>query len=83
MDAVVDRLAGAFATGEKSLVFVRRVASVDDLQRKMNEMRKANVERKALTYEPGDLVLVFEHIRARDHAARTVAEHIDRQSRIL
>jgi hypothetical protein len=37
MDAVVRRLAGAFQTGEKALVFVRRVASVKELQRKLEE----------------------------------------------
>ncbi len=37
MDAVVDRLAAAWVTGEKSLVFVRRVASVKELKRKLDE----------------------------------------------
>lgn len=37
MDALVDQLAKAFASGNKSLVFVRRVASVDELQRKLEE----------------------------------------------
>ena len=37
MDAVVDRLATAFTTGDKALVFVRRVASVKELQRKLEE----------------------------------------------
>jgi hypothetical protein len=35
MDAVVRRLSRAFLTGEKGLVFVRRVASVNELQRKL------------------------------------------------
>jgi len=37
MDALVKRLAGAWITGEKSLVFVRRVASVKELKRKLDE----------------------------------------------
>ena len=37
MDALVDELAIEFKTGRKSLVFVRRVASVDEIQRKLEE----------------------------------------------
>jgi Type III restriction enzyme, res subunit/Helicase conserved C-terminal domain len=37
MDALVDELASAFASGRKALVFVRRVASVDEIQRKVEE----------------------------------------------
>ena len=37
MDAVVDSLAMAWKTGEKALVFVRRVASVKELKRKLDE----------------------------------------------
>lgn len=37
MDAMVDELARSFSTGRKALVFVRRVASVDELQRKLEE----------------------------------------------
>jgi len=37
MDAVVGQLGAAFSTGEKALVFVRRVASVRELQRKLEE----------------------------------------------
>jgi superfamily II DNA or RNA helicase len=37
MDGVVKELAGAWTTGEKSLVFVRRVASVTELKRKLDE----------------------------------------------
>jgi hypothetical protein len=37
MDALVTRLSSVFATGEKALVFVRRVASVKELQRKLEE----------------------------------------------
>ncbi len=37
MDAVVDSLASAWSTGKKSLVFVRRVASVKELKRKLDE----------------------------------------------
>ncbi len=37
MDAVVDSLATTWTTGRKSLVFVRRVASVKELKRKLDE----------------------------------------------
>jgi superfamily II DNA or RNA helicase len=37
MDAIVDRLSDAWTTGDKSLVFVRRVASVKELKRKLDE----------------------------------------------
>jgi hypothetical protein len=37
MDGLVDALADAFSTGEKALVFVRRVASVKELQRKLED----------------------------------------------
>lgn len=37
MDAVVDRLATAWESGSKALVFVRRVASVKELKRKLDE----------------------------------------------
>ncbi len=37
MDAIVDELADAWRTGEKALIFVRRIASVTDLKRKLDE----------------------------------------------
>jgi len=37
MDAVVDGLSGAWKGGEKALIFVRRVASVKELKRKLDE----------------------------------------------
>ncbi|MFP2903664.1 DEAD/DEAH box helicase family protein [Pyxidicoccus sp. 3LFB2] len=37
MDGLVDTLAGSFDSGEKALVFVRRVASVKELQRKLED----------------------------------------------
>ncbi len=37
MDAVVEALADAWITGKKSLVFVRRVASVKELKKKLDE----------------------------------------------
>jgi hypothetical protein len=49
MDAVVDRLAEAFTTAEKSLVFVRRVASVKELQRKLEERYDEYVFRRLRT----------------------------------
>ena len=37
VDAVVDRLAATWETGRKALIFVRRVRSVDELKRKLDE----------------------------------------------
>lgn len=37
MDAVVDQLSGRFDSGDKALVFVRRIASVKELQRKLED----------------------------------------------
>jgi len=37
MDALVKRLSSSFQTGDKALVFVRRVASVTELKRKLDE----------------------------------------------
>jgi hypothetical protein len=37
MDAIINELAASFEHGRKALVFVRRVASVDELQRKLEE----------------------------------------------
>ena len=41
MDAVVARLSSAWKTGEKALVFVRRVASVKELKRKLDDQYDA------------------------------------------
>ncbi|MBM3269124.1 MAG: DEAD/DEAH box helicase family protein [Candidatus Sericytochromatia bacterium] len=38
MDALVDRLQGAWETGEKALVFVRRVASVREIKRRLDDL---------------------------------------------
>ena len=38
MDAVADKLTQAFINGEKSLVFVRRVRSVDELAERLNHV---------------------------------------------
>ena len=37
MDAIVEELANAWRTGEKALIFVRRIASVTDLKHKLDE----------------------------------------------
>ncbi len=46
LDATVESLAGAFQTGEKALVFVRRVATVDELARRLNRKFDDWVERR-------------------------------------
>jgi hypothetical protein len=54
MDAIVSELARSFETGRKALVFVRRVASVDELQRKLEERYDALLFDKLKTRLSGD-----------------------------
>jgi superfamily II DNA or RNA helicase len=49
MDAMVDQLAESLANGQKALVFVRRVASVDELQWKLEEKYDARLFTKLRT----------------------------------
>ena len=46
MDALVDSLADSWTQGKKSLVFVRRVASVKELKRKLREAIEPRVTRQ-------------------------------------
>lgn len=46
LDAAVESLASAFKTGEKALVFVRRVATVDELARRLDREFDAWIRRK-------------------------------------
>lgn len=73
MDAVVDKLARAWTRGEKSLVFVRRVASVKELKRKLDERYDAWLQARLLTELPESvhprLKRLFEQYRGEKHAA--------------
>ncbi|WP_242352130.1 MULTISPECIES: DEAD/DEAH box helicase family protein [unclassified Anaeromyxobacter] len=62
MDALVDRLASAWTTGEKALVFVRRVASVTELKRKLDERYDAWVLERLRRELPPDALPRFESI---------------------
>jgi hypothetical protein len=73
MDAVVDELARAWTRGEKSLVFVRRVASVKELKRKLDECYDAWLQVRLLKELPESvhprLKKLFEQYRGEKHAA--------------
>jgi hypothetical protein len=43
MDALVEQLSSAFETGDKALLFVRRIASVKELQRKLEDRNRSGV----------------------------------------
>jgi hypothetical protein len=70
MDAVVDALGSAWHTGRKSLVFVRRVASVEELRRKLNDSYDRWLIDKLTTSLPDQVRPAFERIIARYHADR-------------
>lgn len=82
MDALVAALARSFATGRKALVFVRRVASVKELQRKLEECYDAHVFarlrqelRPQLQPRLETLIAQYSHERAdRRHSAQRVTE---------
>lgn len=55
MDALVDSLSAAWTRGEKALIFVRRVASVKELKRKLDERYDGWLMRKLTDGIPGGL----------------------------
>jgi hypothetical protein len=55
MDALVDELQHAWTRGHKSLVFVRRVASVKELKRKLDDRYDAWLRRRLIRELPADL----------------------------
>lgn len=67
MDAVVESLSNAWTRGEKTLIFVRRVASVKELKRKLDERYDAwlmaRLERELPDLRPR-LIDVFKRYRA-------------------
>lgn len=96
MDAIVDELARSFTTGRKALVFVRRVASVDELQRKLEEKYDAllfnrlsdslhsdALRRQVQTQIDAYLALRQEErhgIRARDEFRTVAADNVEPSS---
>jgi hypothetical protein len=73
MDALVNALAKAWHTGEKSLVFVRRVASVKELKRKLDERYDEWVLARLRRELPKAVLRRFEGIVERYHAERSEA----------
>src|SRR6185503_7847253 len=59
-----------------------RCEMADPLDQKGGSIRHADVQGEALTYQSRHGVLMFEHIRAGNNAARAVTEHVDRQTRM-
>lgn len=79
MDALVDELERAWVRGEKSLVFVRRVASVNELKRKLDERYDAWLRGRMLRDLPeamcGELDELFQRYRQeRDGKSRRPVE---------
>lgn len=72
MDAVVSSLATAWQTGKKSLVFVRRVASVKELQQKLEEQYDQWLIALLRRELPEKLRPEFEGIVARFQAEKQV-----------
>ena len=72
MDAIVEQLSASFKTGRKAIVFVRRVASVDELQRKLEdcyddmlfERLMAALSTDSLRVELGAQVAKYSDVRA-------------------
>ncbi len=60
MDAVVESLVDAWTTGRKTLVFVRRVRSVTELKRKLDERYDEWILGELRTRLPAEVLLRFE-----------------------
>ncbi len=84
MDAVVDGLADSFRTGEKALVFVRRVASVRELKRKLDQRYDEYLlKRLREELQPAvvaELDMVYERYR---EERRVHIERAERRSTLL
>jgi hypothetical protein len=65
MDAVVGSLSGAWARGEKTLVFVRRVASVKELKRKLDEKYDSWLLNRLRIELPESVQVRFEEVVSR------------------
>lgn len=64
MDAIVEQLAAAFETGKKALVFVRRVASVKEIQRKLERYYDTHVFDRLNSELPAPMRLKLSEIIA-------------------
>jgi Type III restriction enzyme, res subunit/Helicase conserved C-terminal domain len=62
MDAVVTRLSKAWTTGEKALVFVRRVASVKELKRKLDRLYDQWLLERLRRELPSEVMPQFERV---------------------
>ncbi len=62
MDALVESLATSWKTGKKSLVFVRRVASVKELKRKLDECYDKWLQARLLRELPSSLHARLERL---------------------
>lgn len=79
MDALVEKLADTWKTGEKALVFVRRVASVTELKRKLDERYDRWLLEKLRKELPADALPRFEELvkRYRRERADALARRVD------
>ena len=81
LDATADRLAHAFETGDKALVFVRRVATVGELKAKLDERYDGWIElymRRMLPDLEGDLDAIFKRYRREKRTGKPAPPtHVD------
>jgi hypothetical protein len=84
MDALVAELSQSFHTGRKALVFVRRVASVDELQRKLEESYDALLfNRLQSELRTESLRGTIQHQKKAYHEARAASRHNIRARDVL
>lgn len=76
MDAIVGELSKSFTTGKKSLVFVRRVASVDELQRKLEDQYDQRLFERLRTRLATDALRAEMELQISDYCdARAMRRH--------
>jgi superfamily II DNA or RNA helicase len=84
MDALVDSLSGAWTCGEKALIFVRRVASVKELKRKLDERYDRWLMRRLTDELPeglhAKLQSIFEQYRVEKSETPEPKYHTDEDS---
>lgn len=73
MDAVVESLASSWQNGEKALVFVRRVASVKELKRKLDERYDKWILGRLRAELPAGVQPRFEQVVVKYHEERIEA----------
>lgn len=79
MDALVDSLAANFATGTKTLVFVRRIKSVPELAEKLNERYDRWLEQRVMAKQPEALRQELERVFERYREERRIREPRNKQ----